>query len=367
MRERNRFSVSYSCVCVGGNPHTPILPDSVPIETARMMFPDDTNSMGNVHGGTILKLMEQAGSIVSTRHCNNKQRNPNGPPLVTALARMNQTDFYQPMYVGEIAHVKAAVTFTSRRSIEVTVDVWAENALTGVKRHTNSARLWYIAVPANVPQYSKVLHPQEVPQLTHPSEEEAAAGEKRYREQKQARELEDHMFGTEELSQSSTDTPATLGTVAASETTLMTSVVPSDCLQTGHMTGGALMKIMDTAAGICSVKHCRSLAVTVCMDAVNFHTPILVGELVTTRARVVFTSKRSLVVEVVCEAEGLRTNCSRVTNTAYFTFVSLNKHMSAIDVPPLKISNEVEEKKFSYLKQLYEKKKRQRQETKRKS
>ena len=325
-----------------------------------MMLPDDTNVMGNVHGGTILKLMEQAGHIVSMRHCNKKEEGKEDrPPLVTALARMNHTDFYQPMHVGEIAHVQAAVTYASKRSIEVTVDVWAENPLTGGQRHTNSARLWYVAVPANVPQFSKELHAQDVPMVTGLGQQEMVAGKERYEEQKRTRELEDRILGNEGIGEA-TPIEAEPGTANASATTLVNVVSSSDCLLTGHMMGGVLMKIMDTAGGICSAKHCKSLAVTACMDAVNFHTPILVGELVTTRAKVVFTSKRSLVIEVVCEAEGLRTGSSRVTSTAYFTFVSLDNRMKAQDVPPLKLTTDEERRKYDILQELYERKKEQR-------
>lgn len=339
------------------------LPDSAPTETARLMLTDDTNSMGNVHGGTILKLMEQAGHIVSMRHCNN---DPNTQPMTTVLARMNQTDFYQPMHVGEIAQVKAAVTYTSNKSMEVSIDVYAENPMTGTKRHTNSARLWYVAVPADVQKYSSTLQPQAVPQLAGISKEELTEGNKRYEEQKKARVIEDHIISNLSTTGEATSVNHNVssdpepGTVAASATTLSSAVLPSDCLRTGHMMGGVLMKIMDSAAAICSVKHCKSIAVTACMDALNFHTPVLLGEVVTAKAKVVFTSRRSLVVEVVCETEGLRSGCQRITNTAYFTFVSLNNEMKAQDVPQLKIMDEMEEKKFNIVKEMYERKKKAR-------
>ena len=331
-----------------------------------MMLPDDTNPMGNVHGGTILKLMEQAGMIVSMRHCNQGVDNTRGSPLVTVLARMNHTDFYQPMYVGEIAHVHAAVTYTSNRSIEVSVDVYAENPINSTRRHTNSARLWYVAIPANINRKMKKFEPQEVPQLTGLSEEEIAAGKKRYEDQKWSRKVEEGMFTSESTDFNSSDS-AEPGTVAASTTTLVNPVTPSDCLQTGHMMGGALMKIMDTAAGICAVRHSHSLAVTACLDAINFHGPVLLGELVTTKAKVVFTSKRSMVIEVVCEAEGLHTGSARITNTAYFTFVSLDSNCKALDVRPLKLMSPAEEKKFASMKELYEKKKKDREALKKKA
>ena len=149
------------------------------------MLPDDTNPLGNVHGGTILKLIEQAGAIVSGRHCNTTS-DEEKIPLVTVLARVEHMDFYQPMYVGEIAQLHAAVTYTSPHSVEVTVDVWAENVLTGRRRHTNTATLWYVAFPTTGNDLMVKVSP--VPQLKGLSSEAASAGLKRYKAQKSSRE-----------------------------------------------------------------------------------------------------------------------------------------------------------------------------------
>ena len=134
------------------------------------MLPDDTNTSGNVHGGTILKLIEQAGHIVANRHCNQAlydEPELKQLPVTSALVRVDHMDFHQPMYVGEVAQLQAAVTFTSPHSMEVTVDVWAENVLSGERRHTNMARLWYVAVPASSSAWrgDPRLNVKPVPQL----------------------------------------------------------------------------------------------------------------------------------------------------------------------------------------------------------
>ena len=71
---------------------TPILPSNTAVETSRIMLPDDTNPSGNVHGGTILKLIEQAGSIVATRHCN--ANSDSQDKLIAVLVRVEQMDFH---------------------------------------------------------------------------------------------------------------------------------------------------------------------------------------------------------------------------------------------------------------------------------
>ena len=104
------------------------------------MLPDDANPAGNVHGGTILKLIEQAGYIVSTRFLNSEGAAPGGP-WHGVMVRLEHMEFWQPMFVGEVSLLEASITYTSPRSVEVVVTVHAENVLTGAVRNTNQATL----------------------------------------------------------------------------------------------------------------------------------------------------------------------------------------------------------------------------------
>lgn len=150
-----------------GKPN-PTLPSTTPVEISRIMLPDDTNNSGNVHGGTILKMIEHAGHIVANRHCN-KGRPEKDPPITTALVRLEKMDFHQPMFVGEVAQLQAAVTYTSPNSLEVVVDVWAENVISGDRRHTNTAYLWYVGLRYNTAAMARSAPLRElvttVPQL----------------------------------------------------------------------------------------------------------------------------------------------------------------------------------------------------------
>ena len=328
------------------------------------MLPDDTNPLGNVHGGTILKLIEQAGAVVSARHCNSVSDSGKTPgPLITALARVEHMDFYEPMYVGEVAQLHAAVTYASPHSVEVTVDVWAENVLTGRRRHTNTATLWYVAFPVGGKDLMAKVAP--VPQLKGLTEEEASAGLKRYKAQKSSRaEANNSKSRRQGLTHPNTYHPMSEvpeHTVFASQTTLATLILPSDCANGSHLMGGALMKMMDNAAGICAARHCRSRVVTACIDAIDFHHPVFNGEVVFCTARLVFCSSKSMEVEVITEAEGLTPGSRRVANTAYFTFVSLGPDKRAREVPPLKVSSEEEQQRFEEGKARYEKRKKARQ------
>ncbi len=281
----------------------PVLPSTTPIEISRIMLPDDTNPSGNVHGGTILKMIEHAGHIVANRHCN-RDRKEDELPITTALVRLEKMDFHQPMLVGEVAQLQAAVTYTSPHSLGVVVDVWAENVLTGERRHTNTAYLWYVGMSSNVTASSNgaplkgLVVP--VPPLKGLTPEEAAAGEERYRAQKAARKEAGAASGTEpptHVYHYPTD-EVEEHSVLASQTTLANIVLPSDCTVTGHMLGGALMKMMDSAAGICAARHCRARTVTACIDVINFHETIANGDMVFVTARMIFTSAKSMEIEV---------------------------------------------------------------------
>ncbi|XP_009949476.1 PREDICTED: cytosolic acyl coenzyme A thioester hydrolase-like, partial [Leptosomus discolor] len=100
-------------------------------------------------------------------------------PCVAALARVERTDFLSPVCIGEVANVSAEITYTSRHSVEVQVNVMSENILTGAKKVTNKATLWY--VPLSLKNVNKVL---EVPPIQYARKEQEDEGKKRYEEQK---------------------------------------------------------------------------------------------------------------------------------------------------------------------------------------
>jgi acyl-CoA hydrolase len=94
------------------------------------------NLLGNVHGGTVMKLCDTAGGLAAMKHC--------GGPVVTAA--LDEMTFLEPVFVGELVVVKAMVNDTGRTSLEVGVRVEAENLRTGRTVHTSSAYLVYVAL-----------------------------------------------------------------------------------------------------------------------------------------------------------------------------------------------------------------------------
>lgn len=101
-----------------------------------MVFPNDANPHGNVFGGRVMQLIDIIGSISAMRHAGN----------AVVTASMDQLDFLSPAYVGELLVLYASVNYAARTSMEVGVKVFAENPLTGERRHTGSAYLTYVAI-----------------------------------------------------------------------------------------------------------------------------------------------------------------------------------------------------------------------------
>lgn len=102
----------------------------------RLMMPPDANPHGNVHGGVIMRLVDEVAGIVAHRHA---RRN-----VVTA--RLDRMDFHEPVFVGNAVTFDAHLCYTGRTSMEVMVDVRAENLDTGEVVHTGTAWLTMIAL-----------------------------------------------------------------------------------------------------------------------------------------------------------------------------------------------------------------------------
>jgi acyl-CoA hydrolase len=111
-----------------------------------LMTPDTANFAGNVHGGTVLKLLDQVAYACASRYA--------GRYVVTLS--VDQVTFRQPIHVGELVTFLASVNHTGTSSMEVGIKVIAEDVLTQVARHVNSCFFTMVALddgrrPAPVP------------------------------------------------------------------------------------------------------------------------------------------------------------------------------------------------------------------------
>lgn len=120
--------------------------DETRIVMARTMQPPDANSWGNVHGGAIMRMADEAGGAVAIRHSRRR--------CVTVA--MDSMTFKEPVYIGDLLTVTAFLTYVGRTSLEVEVQIEAENLQTGLRRHAGTSFLVYVALdeqgnPTTVP------------------------------------------------------------------------------------------------------------------------------------------------------------------------------------------------------------------------
>ncbi len=109
------------------------------ISIAQLMQPEHANNLGNVHGGWIMKLVDEAGALACMRHAQHR--------VVTVA--IDQMTFRQPIRIGDLIILTAEATYAGRTSIEAEVQVIAENPVTGERTHTNTAYLIYVALDDN--------------------------------------------------------------------------------------------------------------------------------------------------------------------------------------------------------------------------
>lgn len=109
------------------------------ITLAQLMQPEHANTLGNVHGGWVMKLMDEAGALACMRHA--------GRRVVTVA--VDQMVFRQPIRIGDLVTITAEVSYVGRTSLEVEVQVVAEDPTTGTQTHTNTAYFVYVALDEN--------------------------------------------------------------------------------------------------------------------------------------------------------------------------------------------------------------------------
>jgi uncharacterized protein (TIGR00369 family) len=137
-----------------------MVPTAKPVSASRIMIaqlmqPEHANNTGNVHGGWIMKLVDEAGALACMRHA--QQR------VVTVA--VDQMTFRQPILMTNLVTITAEVSYVGRTSMEAEVVVVAEDPISGERTHTNTAYLVYVALDDND-------NPTPVPALIPETEEQ---------------------------------------------------------------------------------------------------------------------------------------------------------------------------------------------------
>ena len=113
-----------------------------------LVLPNDTNVLGNVHGGRVMCLMDICAAMSAYKHARQ--------PVVTAS--VDRLDFLAPANKGDILILKSSVNYAHKTSMEIGVRIDAESPFTGEVRHTATAYLTFVAIDAN-------NKPSEIPKI----------------------------------------------------------------------------------------------------------------------------------------------------------------------------------------------------------
>jgi len=125
------------------------------VTLSQLMQPGHANLLGDVHGGWIMKLVDEAGALAAMRH---------GQSRAVTVA-IDRVSFHEPIRIGDLVMLEAEVTYVGRTSMETRVRVIAENPVTGERTHTNTAYAVYVALDERG-------RPKTVPRLTAETEDQ---------------------------------------------------------------------------------------------------------------------------------------------------------------------------------------------------
>jgi acyl-CoA hydrolase len=269
-------------------------------EMVQYVFPQYAGAPGQIYGGRMMEWIATAGTLAASRVAR-------GP---VALGAMDDIDFLHPVRVGEIAILRARVEWIGHTSLDVGVRVYAERPATGERHVTLSSHLAFVAI-------DEAARPRPVgARITPAGADEAAVAEaaRARREARRAR-LAARAGEVEEVRD---ETAGFRWRFEASR-----FVFPEDALYGNLMFAGKLLLIVDEAAGILAVRYARAPLATASMDALEFHAPVRVGEVVTLHGALNRVGGRSMEIGLKVLAEAPFTGEVRHTCTAYLTFVKL--------------------------------------------
>lgn len=112
------------------------IPSNSELSMSVLMTPDMANFSGNVHGGTLLKLLDEVAYACASRYAG----------CYTVTLSVDQVTFKAPVHVGELVHFLASVNYTGNTSMEIGIKVVTENIKERSVRHTNSSFFTMVAI-----------------------------------------------------------------------------------------------------------------------------------------------------------------------------------------------------------------------------
>lgn len=289
------------------------------VEKIQWVFPEHAGAPGQIHGGRMMEWITEAGTMAAGRVARG----------TVVLGAMDDLDFLHPVKVGEIAILRAQVEYVGRTSLEVGVRVWAENVTTGQRSVTLNSHLVFVSVgeDGRPRPVARTIEPRDA------KERELVEAARRRREARVARRRQPpSATGGPSAVQAGVVEPAT--TDARWRFESVRPVLPDDALFGNLMFAGKMLMALDEAGGILSMRYCRGLVMTACLDAMDFYAPIHTHEVVIFKAVLNHVGTSSMEVGVDVLAEKPSTGEVRHACTAFLTYVHLGPDLRPRPAPP---------------------------------
>lgn len=322
----------------------------------KIVHPEDTQLVGMVQGGIMLKLLEESADIAASKHCLKfGVKDEKGDIPHPALVGVERVEMLGSAEVGNLLEFLAKVILVNKRSLRIYVEVYCFSLnFIGRLKLVNRALLWY--VPINMKD-GGIGH-------FHMSEEE----EKLSNLQHQPYEMEKNpllgnpldfskqiylnslkMTKNAKVSEQINMAAKEILSDEKAEVT-MYSISPSHCSLLNRCRAGEILRWMDEFAAACSVKYTSQLVLTGSLDNCIMSKPIPPGSCISFVSRPVFSSKRIIDMQVFGCIENKDIPEPQVFSSGFFTFVVPRKAEDNFEMPPLQPDTEE-------LKRLFEKRK----------
>ena len=289
----------------------PSIADTV-VEMVEWVFPEHAGAPGQIHGGRMMEWITKAGTLAASRVARGH----------VVLGAMDDIDFLHSVKVGQIAILRAQVEYVGTSSLEVGVRVWAENVQTGERAVTLNSHLVFVKVGDDV-------RPRPVADRIEPrdaAEVRLVEAARERREQRLARFAQKQARLADIATEPGEDVRWRFESARR--------VSPEDALFGDTMFVGKMLVAVDEAGGILSMRYCRGLVMTACLDAMDFYSPISTHEVVTFKAGINYVGTASLEVGVKVLAEVPWSGEVRHACTAFLTFVHLGLDLRPRPCPP---------------------------------
>ncbi len=292
------------------------------LEVVQLVLPGHANVRGTLYGGRMMDWITTAATMAAMRLAR-------GPVV---LGAMDELDFLGPVNIGDVVTLQAQVEDVGRSSLEVGVDVYAEDPRQEDRRLTTSGHLAMVAVDDSG-------RPRPIGTRIAPADR----AEEQRRDAARARKVERDARLADRASQAAQVEEDTAGLTHALEISRV--VFPDDAVLGTLMFAGRLMMHLDEAASILALRFCRCPIVTASIDALAFYAPIRVGEIVIYKAGLNHVGRSSMEVGVKVLAEHPLTGLRRHTCTAFLTLVHVDAE-GPKPVPSYRPTTETERRRW---------------------